>query len=122
MLVRDGSAMRHTQIVFDKSKFAPDILGNCLNLGSALKITGKLVEGMKAEAVEIAAEKVELLGECDLSYPLQKKRHTHNFAFQLPRHGKPRAASEKVLFVVLVLGLDGRVVADGSHLKDLAHD
>lgn len=95
--LNDGSAMRHTQIVFDKSKFAPDILGNCLNLGSALKITGKLVEGMKAEAVEIAAEKVELLGECDLSYPLQKKRHTMEYLRTIP-HLRVRTNTFNAMF------------------------
>ena len=95
--LNDGSALNHTQIVFDKEKFKAGELGKCLNLGSALRVSGKLVEGLKAEAVEISAEKVELLGECDLSYPLQKKRHTMEYLRTIP-HLRVRTNTFNAMF------------------------
>ncbi len=95
--LNDGSAMKHTQIVFDKSKFAAEQLAGCLNLGAALKVTGTLVVGMKAEAVEIAAESAELLGACDLSYPLQKKRHTMEYLRTIP-HLRVRTNTFNAMF------------------------
>lgn len=95
--LNDGSALKHTQIVLDKNKFTPNELTGCLNMGAAVKVTGKLVEGMKAEAVEIDAQKIELLGECDLSYPLQKKRHTMEYLRTVP-HLRVRTNTFNAMF------------------------
>lgn len=97
--LNDGSALKHTQIVFDKNNFAADKLSAYLSLGSALKVTGTAVPGLKAEAVEIAAESVELLGACDASYPLQKKRHTMEYLRTIP-HLRVRTNTFNAMFRV----------------------
>ncbi|MCI8488118.1 MAG: asparagine--tRNA ligase [Clostridia bacterium] len=95
--LNDGSSLKHTQAVLDKSKFTADKLAGCLNLGAAVRVRGKLVEGMKAEAVEIAADSVELLGECPLEYPLQKKRHTMEYLRTIP-HLRVRSNTFNAMF------------------------
>ena len=95
--LNDGSAMRHTQVVFEKDKFPPETLSACLGLGSAVRVTGKLVEGMKAEDVEIAAQSIELLGACDNTYPLQKKRHTMEYLRTIP-HLRVRTNTFNAMF------------------------
>ena len=56
---------------------------NALRLGTSLKVTGTAVEARQA-AAEINAESIEILGECPLEYPLQKKRHTLEFLRTMP--------------------------------------
>lgn len=82
--LNDGSRLTHTQIVFDKAKFGGEDLSKALALGCAVKVDGVAVEGMKAESLEIQADKVTLLGESDLSYPMQKKRHTMEYLRTVP--------------------------------------
>ena len=82
--LNDGSELNHMQIVFDKAKFDDKTLAPMLALGSALRVVGTVEKGMKDESVEILAESAELLGGSDVSYPLQKKRHTMEFLRTIP--------------------------------------
>ena len=95
--LNDGSALKHTQIVFDKQKFSAESLAGILDLGAAIRVTGTAVEGMKNEAVEIAADRAELLGACDLTYPLQKKRHTMEYLRTIP-HLRVRTNTFNAMF------------------------
>ncbi len=97
--LNDGTALKHTQIVFDKTKFSDGELSALLVLGAALKVTGTAVKGMKNEAVEILAERAELLGACDGSYPLQKKRHTMEYLRTIP-HLRVRTNTFNAMFRV----------------------
>ena len=95
--LNDGSALRHTQVVLDKTVFTPEQIAAVLPLGTALKVTGKAVEGFKNEAVEIAASKAEVLGACDGTYPLQKKRHTMEYLRTIP-HLRVRTNTFNAMF------------------------
>ncbi len=97
--LNDGSQLAHTQIVFDKSKFAEQALGKCLSLGCSLRVVGTVVKGLKAESVEIQAESAELLGGSDLSYPMQKKRHTMEYLRSVP-HLRVRTNTFNAMFRV----------------------
>ena len=97
--LNDGSELNHMQIVFDKAKFDDKTLAPMLALGSALRVVGTVEKGMKDESVEILAESAELLGGSDVSYPLQKKRHTMEFLRTIP-HLRVRTNTFNAVFRV----------------------
>ena len=70
--LNDGSTINNIQIVADTSKFEESLLQK-VTTGSSLAVRGKLVESVgSGQAVEIQAEEIEVLGECDpVRYPLQ---------------------------------------------------
>jgi asparaginyl-tRNA synthetase len=72
--LNDGSTIYNIQIVADTAKFEESLLQK-VTTGSSLAVRGKLVESVgSGQAVEIQAENIEVLGECDpVRYPLQKK-------------------------------------------------
>ena len=80
--LNDGTSLKHIQIVIDKAS-GMEYDANALRLGTSLKVTGTAVEARQATA-EINAESIEILGECPLEYPLQKKRHTLEFLRTMP--------------------------------------
>ena len=80
--LNDGTSLKHLQIVIDKAS-GMEYDPNALRLGTSLKVTGTAVEARQA-AAEINAESIEILGECPLEYPLQKKRHTLEFLRTMP--------------------------------------
>ena len=78
--LNDGSSLGNLQVIMqdDLSNYN-DILETVLT-GAALKIHGEVVESPgKNQSVEIKASEVILIGSCDASYPLQKKRHSFEF-------------------------------------------
>ncbi len=81
--LNDGTSFRHLQIVINKADF--EELTPFLKLGTAVKVTGKLVDSAVAvDSVEINAASLEVLGECPADYPLQKKRHTLEYLRTIP--------------------------------------
>jgi asparaginyl-tRNA synthetase len=81
----DGSAAEVIQVVVnpelpDYQQVAADLL-----TGAALAIAGKLVASQgSGQAREILADRIEVIGAADASYPLQKKEHTLEFLRDLP--------------------------------------
>lgn len=80
--LNDGTTLKHLQIVIDKESGVD--FEDALRLGTSLKIVGTVVKALQGEGVEINAESIEVLGECPLDYPLQKKRHTLEFLRTMP--------------------------------------
>lgn len=81
--LNDGSGAKSLQVLWptqNKEVFPPERISS-LSTGSSVKVSGKLVKSPKAlQNVELVAEKVELLGDCDTTtYPLQKKGHSVEF-------------------------------------------
>lgn len=97
--INDGSELEHIQVVFDKADFSDGELAPLLSLGAAVKVTGTVEKGLKAESVEIRAQKAELLGGCDSTYPLQKKRHTMEYLRTIP-HLRVRTNTFNAVFRV----------------------
>lgn len=97
--LNDGSALEHTQIVFDKAEFSDEELGGYLALGAAVSVVGTVERGLKEESVEIRASRAELLGASDPTYPLQKKRHTMEFLRTIP-HLRVRTNTFNAVFRV----------------------
>ena len=87
--VNDGSCLNNIQIV------AGSTLSNYqdvarLSTGSAVVITGQLVDSMgPGQQWEVIAELVEIVSLAPESYPLQKKRHTDEFLRTIA-HLRPR--------------------------------
>ena len=69
--LNDGTSLKHLQIVVDKAVLEAPAAAT--HLGSALKVVGTVVPGMKGEGVEINAKSIDVLGDCPSDYPLQKK-------------------------------------------------
>ena len=74
----DGTFYTPIQVVYDKDSNFDEIVK--YHVGSAIKITGKVVESPKAgQDFEIHATNIELLGDCPEDYPIQPKKHTREF-------------------------------------------
>lgn len=76
----DGSCMQNIQIVLDYENL-PDTLLKRITTGCSISVTGLLVQSIgKGQNVEINAETVEILGDCDAEkFPLQPKKHSLEF-------------------------------------------
>ncbi len=82
--LNDG-AFKSVQIVVEKDKVKNFDEVTRQNVGASFEVKGKLLVTPNAQQpFEINADEVNVLGECDLSYPLQKKRHTVEFLRTIP--------------------------------------
>jgi len=81
--INDGTALKHLQIVIDKDKLGE--IDKFSKLGSALQVVGTVVKSEIVEGnLELNASKIELIGDCPLDYPIQKKRTTLEFLRTIP--------------------------------------
>ena len=81
--LNDGTTLKHLQIVIDKAVMTD--ISDFMRLGTSLKVVGTLVKSAVAvDSVEINATAIEVLGDCPLEYPLQKKRHTLEYLRTIP--------------------------------------
>ncbi len=104
--INDGTSLKHMQVVIDKTVISDTT--DFMRLGTSLKITGEVVKGFKGDSVEINASEIDVLGECPLDYPLQKKRHTLEFLRTMP-HLRLRTNTFNAVFRVR------SVVSDAIH-------
>ena len=96
--LNDGTYFKNLQIVLDSETtedFAETVK---ITLGSAIRATGELIltPGAK-QPFELKATKVEVLGMCDASFPLQKKRHTFEYLRTIA-HLRPRTNTFYAVF------------------------
>src|SRR6201981_2606976 len=88
--LNDGSSLRNLQII------ARNTLSNYadvqrLTTGASIAVSGALVASQgKGQKWELIAEKIEIIGTSDDSYPLQKKGHTPEFLREIA-HLRPRS-------------------------------
>ena len=94
--LNDGTTLKHLQIVIDKASGVAE--DEALKLGTALRVSGKVVAG-RNDTPEINAESIEILGVCPPEYPLQKKRHTLEFLRTMP-HLRGRTNTFNAVFRV----------------------
>ena len=75
----DGTCFNHLQIVYDNSLSDFEEITKIKN-GSAIEVHGVIVESVgSGQSIELKAEKVIVLGDCDEDYPMQPKKHTREF-------------------------------------------
>ncbi|MBQ5871229.1 MAG: asparagine--tRNA ligase, partial [Bacteroidaceae bacterium] len=87
--LNDGSTIKNVQIVGDEANFDEETLKR-ITTGACLSIDGKLVESPAAgQASEIQAITIEILGDCDNTYPLQKKGASWEY-LRTVAHLRPR--------------------------------
>ena len=96
--LNDGTHFKNLQVVLDETvteNFADALK---ITLGSAIRATGELVltPEMK-QPFELKAKTVELVGACDPSYPLQKKRHSFEYLRTIA-HLRPRTNTFYAVF------------------------
>jgi asparaginyl-tRNA synthetase len=96
--VNDGTHFRNLQIVLEDGRTADFAAAMKITLGSAVRATGTLTltPGMK-QPFELKADRVELVGLCDPSYPLQKKRHSFEYLRTIA-HLRPRTNAFSAVF------------------------
>ncbi len=87
--LNDGSTIKNVQIVGDDANFDEETLKR-ITTGACLSVVGKLVESPAAgQASEIQATAIEILGDCDNTYPLQKKGASWEY-LRTVAHLRPR--------------------------------
>ena len=88
--LNDGSSLRNLQIIAKNS--LPNYAAvQRLSTGGSIRVTGGLVASQgKGQKWELVADKVDIVGTADDSYPLQKKGHTPEFLREIA-HLRPRS-------------------------------
>jgi asparaginyl-tRNA synthetase len=87
--LNDGSCLRGIQVVADATLPCAGLYPQILT-GASVRVKGDLVQSPGAkQAFEVLAKDIEVLGEADGTYPLQKKGHTPEFLRTIS-HLRPR--------------------------------
>ncbi len=96
--LNDGTYFRNLQIVLEEGKTEGFAQALKISQGSAIRATGELVltPDMK-QPFELKAKAVELVGDCEADYPLQKKRHSFEFLRSIA-HLRPRTNTFYAVF------------------------
>ena len=95
--VSDGTFFTPLQVVATSNLSNFEAIDK-LPIGSAISVTGKLVESQGGgQKHEVQAEKVEILQEADADFPLQKKRHTMEYLRTIA-HLRPRTNTFQAVF------------------------
>ena len=96
--LNDGTYFKNLQIVCEDGLTEDFKAVPRITLGSAIEATGMLVAtpGMK-QPFELKADRITVVGACDLEYPLQKKRHTFEYLRTLA-HLRPRTNTFAAVF------------------------
>ena len=87
--LNDGSTIKNIQIVGEDPNFDEETIKR-ITTGACIAVTGTLVESPAAgQASEIQARTIEILGDCDNTYPLQKKGASWEY-LRTVAHLRPR--------------------------------
>jgi asparaginyl-tRNA synthetase len=88
--LNDGSSLRNLQIIA-KNSLANYADVQRLTTGAAIVVRGELIASQgKGQTWEVVADKIEIIGPADDTYPLQKKGHTPEFLREIA-HLRPRS-------------------------------
>lgn len=96
--LNDGTYFKNAQIVYDKEKINnfEDITHHLT--GCSISIKGKFVLTPNAkQPFEIQLHEFTLIGDCDSTYPLQKKRHSFEYLRTIA-HLRPRTNTFNAVF------------------------
>lgn len=77
--INDGSTIHNIQAVAETSGFSEELLKR-ITTGACVRISGILVASQgQGQRVEIQASQIQVLGDADETFPMQKKGHTMEF-------------------------------------------
>ena len=96
--LNDGSTIKNIQIVANKDDNTTPIISK-ISTGACIAVNGELVESVgSGQSVEIKADNIEILGECDpMRYPLQKKDTSFEYLRSVA-HLRPRTNTFGAIF------------------------
>jgi len=96
--LNDGTYFKNAQIVYDKNTIKNfDEITHHLT-GCSVSIKGKFVLTPDSrQPFEIQLQEFTLIGDCDASYPLQKKRHSFEYLREIA-HLRPRTNTFNAVF------------------------
>ncbi len=88
--LNDGSSLRNLQVIARNSLSNYSEIQK-LGTGASIRVNGALVASQgKGQKWELVADKIDIVGLADDSYPLQKKGHTPEFLREIA-HLRPRS-------------------------------
>ena len=88
--LNDGSCLKGIQAVIDKATFTNLEILDSITTGAAVVASGKIIKSPGGnQSIELTVEELELIGQCPVDYPLQKKRHTLEYLRE-KAHLRPR--------------------------------
>ena len=88
--LNDGSSLRNLQIIARSTLPNYSVIQHIIT-GASIAVRGSLVASQgKGQSWEVVADEIEIVGESDESYPLQKKGHTPEFLREIA-HLRPRS-------------------------------
>lgn len=96
--LNDGTYFKNLQLVLEDG--VTENFAECIKIaqGSAIRAVGELVLTPESkQPFELKAKSVEIVGACDPSYPLQKKRHTFEYLRTIA-HLRPRTNTFYAVF------------------------
>lgn len=94
----DGTCFKNIQIVYDNTLSNFEAVSKIM-IGSAVTVTGKIVESKGKQDFEMQLRSLKLEGECLEEYPLQPKHHTKEFLRDIS-YLRPRTNLFKAVFRV----------------------
>ena len=95
--INDGSTIHNIQVVADLNQFSEDAIKK-VTTGACIAVKGKLVASQgQGQSVEIQADSIQVLGEADETFPLQKKGHSMEFLREIA-HLRPRTNTFGAVF------------------------
>ena len=98
--LNDGTYLLNAQIVYDAEMLSNYSEISKLLTGAAISVIGKFVVTPEArQPFEIQATEIPVEGNCDASYPLQKKRHSFEYLREIG-HLRPRTNTFEAVFRV----------------------
>ena len=96
--INDGTYLNNLQLVVDKEKMDEAAYKDAMAVGASVKAEGTLVASER-NVCEVELTKLTVLGTCDETYPLQKKRHTLEYLRTIP-HLRVRTRTFEAVFTV----------------------
>lgn len=97
--LNDGTFFKNVQIVFDQELENFEEVKK-LSISSSIQVMGEVVKTENAkQPFEIKAQKVEIINQASLDYPLQKKRHSFEYLRTIS-HLRPRTNTFNAVFRV----------------------
>ncbi len=88
--INDGSCLKNIQAVVDATVQGYEAMSR-IATGASVEIEGELIPSQgKAQQWEIKTKRLKVIGESDVTYPLQKKGHTLEFLREVA-HLRPRS-------------------------------
>ncbi|MEA4998119.1 MAG: asparagine--tRNA ligase [Candidatus Limiplasma sp.] len=96
--LNDGTHFKNLQVVLEEGATEGFADALKITLGSAIRVQGTLIPTPEMkQPFELKAKAVELIGACDPSYPLQKKRHSFEYLRTIA-HLRPRTNTYYAVF------------------------